>query len=112
MKRMIDAILAGYGSPVTILYADGARKQTRAFVQPVTEKGWQGIQKTMLPLGQSPVGRFVYIGPAEQKLKEEDAVVYDGKTFEVRRAETLEVAGQALYIWGLLTIRGGDDPWS
>lgn len=112
MKRMIDAILSGYGSPVTILYTDGAQKQARAFVQPVTDKSWQSIRKTMLPLGEGPVGKFVYIGPAEPAIAEGDMVLYDERRFDVRRAQTLELAGQALYIWGLLTPSGGDDPWN
>ena len=50
MKRMIDSILAGYGSLVTITRADGKNTDVRAFVQPVTEKSWQNLQKTMYAL--------------------------------------------------------------
>ena len=46
MKRMIDSILQGYGSPVTITRADGETADARAFVQPVTERSWQNLQKT------------------------------------------------------------------
>ncbi len=109
---MIESILSGYGSAVTILRADGAADDVRAFVQPVTEKSWQSIRKTMHALGEGPVGRYVYIGPAEAPLGETDTVRYGGRRFLVRRAETLELAGQALYIWGLLVPDGGEDPWN
>lgn len=112
MRRMIESILAGYGSPVTITRADGTAAAVRAFVQPVTEKSWQSIQKTMHALGEGPVGRYVYIGPSEAPLGETDTVVCGGRRFLVRRAETLELAGQALYIWGLLVPDGGDDAWN
>ena len=112
MKRMIDSILAGYGSLVTITRADGKNTDVRAFVQPVTEKSWQNLQKTMYALGEGPVGRFVYIGPVEAPIGETDTVTCGGREFLVRRAETLELAGQPLYIWGLLTPSGGDDPWN
>ncbi len=109
---MIDSILAGYGSPVTVTNRDGQQRQVRAFVQPVTEKGWQGIRKAMHALGEGPVGRFTYIGPADAPLCEMDLVQCGGRQFVVRRAETLELAGQALYILGLLTPDGGEDPWN
>lgn len=112
MKRMIDSILDGYGSVVTISRADGTEVAARAFVQPVTEKSWQSMQKTMHALGEGPVGRFVYIGPANAPLGETDTVLSGGRRFLVRRAETLELAGQALYIWGLLAPDGGDDAWN
>ena len=112
MKRMIDSILQGYGSPVTITRADGETADARAFVQPVTERSWQNLQKTMHALGEGPVGRFVYIGPVEAPIGETDTVTCGGREFLVRRAETLELAGQPLYIWGLLTPSGGDDPWN
>lgn len=109
---MIDSILQGYGSPVTIRRADRKTTDVRAFVQPVTEKSWQNLQKTMHALGEGPVGRFIYIGPAEAPIGETDTLTCGGREFLVRRAETLELAGQALYIWGLLTPSGGDDPWN
>ena len=112
MKRMIDSILQGYGSLVTITRTDGRTAGVRAFVQPVTDKSWQNLQKTMHALGEGPVGRFVYIGPADAPLDETDTLVCGGRKFLVRRAETLELAGQALYIWGLLVPDGGDDPWN
>lgn len=112
MRRMIESILLGYGSAVTLTRADGRQAEVRAFVQPVTEKSWQNMRKTMHTLGEEPVGRFIYIGPAEQALAETDRVRCGGREFCVRRAETLELAGQALYVWGLLTPAGGKDPWN
>lgn len=112
MKAMIDAILAGYGSPVMLRRKDGTQQQIHAFVQPVTERSWQSIRKTMHALGEEPVGKFVYIGPAAPGIGESDTVICAEREFAVRRAETLELAGQALYSWGLLTPCGGEDPWN
>ena len=37
----------------------------RAFIQPVTEAGWESVRRTMRAIGEIPRGRYVYIGPAE-----------------------------------------------
>ena len=111
MREMIERILAAYGSEMTITCADG-EKAVRAFLQPVTEKSREAMRRSIQMLGELPAGRYVYIGPAEPKLKENAAIVFRGERYSVCRAETLVVAGEALYVWGLLRKEGGDDPWT
>ena len=54
MKALIESILQGYGSLVTV--RDGQSARTfRALVQPVTEKGWQATRKV---IEISPQARF------------------------------------------------------
>ena len=77
MKALIESILQGYGSLVTV--RDGQSARTfRALVQPVTEKGWASTRKLIESLGRVPKGQYVYIGPAEMEIKQ-------GQTVEVRR---------------------------
>lgn len=112
MIRMVQSILAGYGSPVTIEHETAEPVQTRAFVQPVRSIGWQNMQRVMHALGEGPVGQFVYIGPAAAVIAPEDIVVCSGRRLRVRRCETMELAGQPVYFWALLSPDGGDDPWN
>ena len=77
MKALIESILQGYGSLVTV--RDGQSARTfRALVQPVTEKGWASTRKLIESLGRVPKGQYVYIGPAEMEIKQ-------GQTVEVRQ---------------------------
>ena len=59
MKALIESILQGYGSLVTV--RDGQSARTfRALVQPVTEKGWASTRKLIESLGRVPKGQYVY----------------------------------------------------
>ena len=43
MRTLVDAILQGYGSLVSVTEGEASRT-FRAFVRPVTEKGWQATR--------------------------------------------------------------------
>ena len=111
MKALIESILLGYGSLVTIRDGENART-FRAFIQPVTEKGWQNTRKIIASLGQIPRGQYVYIGPAETELVEGQILEARRQQYVVRRCETVYLAEEAMYVWALLTKTGGADPWS
>lgn len=112
MKELLDAILTGYGSTVTILYEDDTQVTVRAFLQPVSAKGWQNMQAAVKNLGEIAPGQFVYIGPAEKPLSDRDRLLCAGQRYQVRRAEVLQLADESLYVWGLAVKDGGDDPWN
>ena len=58
MKTLMESILQGYGSLVTV--CDGQSARTfRAVVQPVTEKGRQAAMRTIAELGELPAQRYV-----------------------------------------------------
>ena len=111
MKALIQSILTGYGSLVTI--RDGESTRTfRAFIQPVTEKGWQNTRKIIASLGQVPKGQYVYIGPAEMELLEGQMLEARWQKYLVRRCEKVFLGEEAMYTWALLTKVGGADPWN
>lgn len=111
MKALIESILQGYGSLATITDGESART-FRAFIQPVTEKGWQNTKKIIASLGQVPKGQYVYIGPAEVELTQGQRLETRGQTFLVRRCEKVFLGEEAMYTWALLTKAGGADPWN
>ena len=106
MKELIGRILQQYGSAAEVTVGDSTQA-VRAFIQPVTEAGWESVRRTMRAIGEIPRGRFVYIGPADV-LPEADALVCaGGRTYRVQRAERLFFADEAIYVWGLLRETGG-----
>lgn len=111
MKALLESILQVYGNLVT-MQDSGVMTSFRAFVQPVTQKGWQNMQKVIGALGEIPMGQFVYIGPADRPLARGSTLQAQGKTYLVRRAETIYLADEALYIWALLTQAGGETAWN
>ena len=111
MKTLIESILQGYGSLVTV--RDGQSARTfRALVQPVTEKGWQATRKVIETLGKIQKGQYVYIGPADLELCVGQRIEAQGQAFIVRRCETRYLADEAVFAWALLVKAGGDEAWS
>ena len=107
MKELIGRILAYYGRTAEVESADGAQT-VRAFLQPVTENGWESLRRSVRAIGEIPRGRSVYIGPAEVLPDEGAAVRCGGKDYRVQRAERLFLADEAIYVWGLLREAGGE----
>ena len=111
MKTLMESILQGYGSLVTV--RDGQSARTfRALVQPVTEKGWQATRKVIETLGKVQKGQYVYIGPADVELRTGQRLETQGEEFLVRRCETRYLADEAVYVWALLVKAGGEAAWS
>ena len=111
MRRMLEHILAQYGSEMTLHMAEGERR-VRAFLQPVTAKGLEAARRTIQELGEIPEERYLYIGPAQTPLQEDDSVEFQAERYRVCRAQTLVVADEALYVWALARKEGGNDPWT
>ena len=112
MRELLDAILTGYGSTMSVLREDGSQESVRAFLQPVSSKSWQNMRAAVRSLGEIAPGQFVYIGPAQTAISESDRIVLNGERYQMRRAEVLQLADETLYVWGLAVKDGGDDPWN
>ena len=108
MRRMVEKILNCYGREVTV-----ARLGTTvfAFLQSVRGKGQNMVLKEVGPLGTVQPGQYVYIGPVEPELLEDDVLEAEGKTYVVRRSETVHGAAGAAYQWAMCARGGGADTW-
>ena len=111
MRGLIEGIIEGYGSTVTAVYGEGPVSY-RAFLQPVTSKSWQNMEKVFGPLGEIPRGQYLYLGPSEQDVLDAEFLRCGGTDYLVRRAEPIAVGDEILYVWGLCVRKGADDPWS
>lgn len=111
MREQIARLLRDFGSAVTVHFDDGDR-EVRAFLQPVTSRSWQNMER-MIPVGgQIPRGQFLYIGPPEVDVTQATHLSLLGKNYIVRRVDNIIFRDQVLYLWGLLVEGGRDDPWS
>ena len=111
MREIIEGIIEGYGSAVTAV-CGGESVTFRAFLQLVTSKSWQNMERVFGPLGEIPRGQYLYLGPAAQDISQADHLRCGGVDYLVRRAEPILVGDEALYLWGLCVRKGADDPWS
>lgn len=111
MKEALARLIRYYGSTVTVT-TDAGQSQVRAFIQPVTGKSWQNMQKVVQGLGEIELGQFLYLGPVTPDLAEATEVCCGQERFRIRRTELICLKDEALYCWGLLTKEGGDDPWN
>ena len=111
MRGLIEGIIERWGSAVTAVNGEDATT-FRAFLQLVTSKSWQNMERVFGPLGEIPRGQYLYIGPAAQDISQAEFLRCGGTDYVVRRADPILVGDEALYIWGLCVRKGADDPWS
>ena len=107
MKKLVSRLIDRYGSDMTIT-TGGRKVPTRAFLQLVTSKSWQNMERMVSTGGEIPRGQFLYVGPADLPLRGRDILLTGGRTFIVRRADPIVYKNQPLFIWGLC-VEGGDE---
>lgn len=105
MKKIIERIIRDFGSSVTVVYED-EQLTTRAFLQLVTSKSWQNMERMIPSGGQIKRGQFLYIGPADVSLHNAVRLECGGRHFRVRRADVILFQDKPLFIWGLC-VEGG-----
>lgn len=111
MKEIIERIIANYGSTVTIVREEGTQA-VKAFLQLVTSKSWQNMERMIPAGGQIKRGQFLYIGPADVPVTDALYLQCAGRTFRVRRADEILFGDKPLFLWGLCVEGGPEDPWS
>ncbi len=105
MKEVIARLIDAYGNDLTVT-ADGVETQTRAFLQLVTSKSWQNMERMIPSVGEVPRGQYLYLGSPDIPLKAYDSIVMDGRSFLVRRADAILHQSERIFIWGLC-VEGG-----
>lgn len=96
MHREWAAILARYGRTVTVT-REGECVETKAFVQPVLDKGDQLVPSA---LGLRWEERWLYLGAADLPLYPRESIVtWDGADYEVCSARSV---GDGHHVWAIL----------
>ena len=111
MKELITRIINTYGNDI-IITANRVEHRTRAFMQLVTSKSWQNMERMIPDAGEVPRGQFLYLGPADVPLSGYDTIEMDGRTFIVRRADPILYRSERIFVWGLCVEAGGKAVWS
>lgn len=107
MRRMVEKILKTYGRPAVLVQQDG-ETELFVFLQPVLSTNNQNAQRDFGPLGERPMGKYTYIGPAEPEVQTGDLLKADGKQYRLRHTEQFRDRSGAVYCWGLCVEEGCD----
>jgi len=99
-----DQIRRTYGQRVTLCRGED-RVEVRAFFQPVNEKkaGWRPTA-----LGVAPVGKWLYLGPAEEELDGVRELVWEGRSFALVRCREVPVGEETLFRWAVAEEMDGE----
>lgn len=111
MRALVEMLLQQYGSNVTVVNEDGSTT-VRAFLQPVTSKSWQNMERMIPNGGQIPRGQYLLICPCDADIREADHLRFLGKKYLLRRVDVIACADEELFQWGLLVEGGRNDPWT
>lgn len=110
MTKLLLEIFRRYGSEISAFDGKGWTV-FHGFLQAVTERGSSHYQKEVSPVGQIPLGTYVYIGPATIPVQEGGLLKKDGQEYRLCRVEAMSGAKGPVYNWGLCVKKGGEDTW-
>jgi len=105
MKDVIASLIEAYGNRVVITCGENVYN-TKVFLQLVTSKSWQNMERMVPSIGEVPRGQFLYLGPPDIPLGGYNSIEMDGRLFIVRRADAILYQSERLFIWGLC-VEGG-----
>lgn len=110
MKRALIRLIRQYGTQVEI-ESDNVVRPCRLFLQLVTSKSWQNMERMVPEAGEIRRGQFLVISEAREPLYPADTITAGGRHFIVRRADAIYLADTPLFYWGLCVEGGDRDPW-
>lgn len=110
VRRMMETIISSYGQQLTLIQ-NGMHSTFRAFFQPARSKTWQNMHLEMSPLGITPRGQYVYIGPVTPEVNRGDILLVLGKRYRIQRSEVFQDQHGPIYRWGLCMEEGDEDQW-
>jgi hypothetical protein len=105
MRALLERIMERYGTAM-IWRNDKGEIPIRGFLQPVTSRSWQKMKREMFPLGEVPIGVYVYLGSMAHEVEEGDWLVLGKREYYVRRMEIIYDAQGGAYRWGLCAQKG------
>lgn len=96
-KETWNGLVEQFGQTVT-LYRGEEEKTVRAFFQPVREKT---AEETPTALGTAPLGKWLYLGRAEEPLEDVTALVWQGRRFDLIRRREYAIGQETVYRWAV-----------
>ena len=105
MGTLLERIMDRYGTAM-VWRNDAGETSIRAFLQPVTARSWQKMKREMFPVGEVPIGVYVYMGSMAHAVEEGDWLLLEDRMYHVRRMEIIYDAQGGAYRWGLCARKG------
>ena len=110
MVGLIDKVMNRYGSQI-VLQREESRITFRGFLHHTASKDWHNMEKVFSPLGQIPRGQYAVLAPPTMQLQVGDILNCNGKSYALRRVETVLFRDTPIYCWGLCVERGSATKW-
>ena len=107
MRKMVEKLLMQHGMEIRV---EG--QQVRALFQPITGKLERLAKRTPGVLGVENGKRYIYIGPVEPELREDQALTVEGRGYIVRSAQRITGNDGPAYTWAMCVEKGREEPWS
>ena len=105
MQAFVERLLGRLGTELVLRQA-GHETRLRGFIQHSRSKSLQNMRKEFSPIGRTPNGQYVYIGPAQPAAAAGDELIFGGKVYILRRAERVWFRDTPIYTWGLCVEKG------
>lgn len=107
MRKMVEKLLRQHGMEIRVNECT-----VRALFQPVTGKLERLAERVPGPLGVQNAKRWIYIGPVEPELREDQQIRVEDRSYLVRSAQQITGNNGPAYTWAMCVEKGRDVPWS
>ena len=107
MRKMVEKLLWQHGIRIRV-----EERTVRALFQPVTGKLERLAQREPGILGLERAMRWIYIGPVEPQLREDQVLTVEGRGYLVRSVQWIEGNDGPAYTWAMCVEKGREEPWS
>lgn len=108
MQKLMDRILARYGTPAQVDTAEG-KWEGKVFFRCVKSDAWQNVERMFNTLGEIPRGRYICLLPENVAVAPEDTLTVLGKQYLLRRVEKVTVFTEVMGQWCLCVEKGSLD---
>ena len=107
MRKMVEKLLMQHGMEIRV---EG--RQVRALFQPVTGKLERLAERAPGLLGVESRKRYIYIGPVEPEVREDQELRVEDRGYLVRSAQQINGNDGPVYTWAMCVEKGREEPWS
>lgn len=105
MRKMVEKLLHQHGMEIRV---DGRR--VHALFQPVTGRLERLAERTPGVLGVENGKRYIYIGPVEPEIREDQVLTVEGRDYLVRSAQRINGNDGPVYTWAMCVEKGREEP--
>ena len=106
MRGMVEKLLRQHGMEIRV-----NDRPVRALFQPVTGKLERLAERVPGLLGVESAKRYIYIGPVEPQIREDQELRVEDRGYLVRSAQQINGNDGPVYTWAMCVEKGREDSW-